>query len=180
MKSLGRKKKTKRQKNQTTLLLHTAHFGKMYTSFLSLIVFIVAFATTSIQLAQGCRCFPSTIESSYHRDIYKHFVLAFVVRQTTRPSNFNTYELRILANFKGCPRTGTVIVRTPLSSAQCGVQFRLRNFYVLPLRDEEMPTVTSCDVRPRLHRPSYSITLILLCPLFLTRFHMFYDSLFRS
>jgi hypothetical protein len=96
---------------------------------LTLAALAATLVTVSADVAQACTCLPPTVESSYNGsdDVVRARVLfALNLGSTIR------YFARVEHTYKGCLQEPEfVVLRTPSSSAACGVQLQLGQEYLV-------------------------------------------------
>lgn len=120
--------------------------------FLLLTITILALFSSSL----GCSCVPTTLKRDYFLPSTKFFVRAVVV-EASDPCNGTVeacasqkrfYKLQIQNVYKGCLTQKTIkVVSEGDPSAACGIILVKGISYVLPLSNELVPRINSCQVR---------------------------------
>lgn len=103
---------------------------------------------TIMTAASACRCMLPTIENWYFKASTDRFVKATVLfKLPSGDPRYHLYLFRVDKVYKGCPLI-FFLAKTAKSSAACGIRFRRRRNYILPLPAilNPWPTLNSCQV----------------------------------
>lgn len=130
------------------------------TTFLTLLLFF-QFSPS----VQACSCLKPTLKGTYFASSTKYVIRATPIAVFTVGSS-RFYALRVQTLFKGCLKHSTLIIKTSISSASCGVYLQIGQSYLLPLKAGFPPTIHLCDVSFDPIRYSNTLSSIL-CFLFL-------------
>lgn len=121
---------------------------------------IAALVFLSFTPSLACRCLPPTLAGDYFKSDNVNFVRALVrkVIEPKSPRGLRRIVVTVQRNYKGCPPSRRLVLRTPVSSATCGSRLRVGASYVIPIGKGTRPLINSCQVRLTVPRPCICVS----------------------
>ncbi len=103
-----------------------------FGSYPRLLVAIVAAAfvlTAAPGQAEACSCLPPNVQQAYHNstDVFSARIIS-----ASQVGDKSLFRARVIASYKGCTERGdTVLLESPNNGAACGVNFSVKQVYLL-------------------------------------------------